>query len=58
MATEGALGEPPSWWGTLAAARYLGVAPWELGAAPLKWKHRAIAAMDAEAHAREVRGSG
>lgn len=55
LATEGAMCAPPSWWRVVSAARYLGVAPWELARQPTFWTDAAHEAMAAEAHAREVR---
>lgn len=43
----------PEWWPRLVAARYLGVPPWE--PIPEAWVGRALAALEAEEHAREVR---
>lgn len=48
------MGSVPPWYPIVAAARYLGVSPWELENASLLWMHRAIAAQNAEAHAEEM----
>ena len=50
------MGSLPSWWNTYVAAKQLGVAPWELEAAPAFWTARALAAREAEAHARNPTG--
>lgn len=42
--TDGAFGEIPEWWNVVQAARYLGVAPWDLLAQPTIWTHIALAA--------------
>lgn len=44
----GGLARPPSWYLTMRAARYLGVAPWELMDAPAFWRHAALQAERAE----------
>ena len=44
------MGEVPSWYRLLKAAKYLEVAPWELARQPLAWVHRAEAAQEAEEH--------
>ncbi|HPD40015.1 MAG TPA: hypothetical protein PLD43_00470 [Anaerolineae bacterium] len=49
----------PDWYLEMAAATRLGVAPWELDEVSIEWRHRALAALDAEAKAakdRERRG--
>lgn len=48
------MGECPSWYRLLKAAKYLGVPPWELAKQPHTWVNMAEAAQDAEAHARAV----
>lgn len=48
------MGSPPSWYRLLDAARYLGVAPWDLASQPIAWVHMAESAQDAEAHARAI----
>lgn len=47
------MGDVPEWYSLIAAARYLGVAPWDLVDRPTAWAHMANAAMDAEHRARE-----
>lgn len=47
------MGELPGWYRLLRAARWLGVAPWELAQQPETWLHWAVAAENAEAKARE-----
>lgn len=42
----------PEWWPRMVAARYLGVPPWE--PIPEAWIGRALAALEAEDHAREI----
>lgn len=49
------MGEVPSWYRVVRAARYLGVAPWDLERAPMSWVSRAEAAMAAEQEARDKR---
>ena len=48
------MGETPHWYPLVAAARYLGVDPWDLFYQPTYWIHRAVAAQNAEAHAQEM----
>jgi len=45
----------PDWYAELQAARYLGVAPWELRRQSIGWTNLALAAMDAEAKATKDR---
>lgn len=45
----------PAWYPNLRAARYLGVAPWELEQMPVVWRYRALAAQDAENMAENER---
>lgn len=47
------MGECPTWYRLLVAAKYLGVPPWELQAAPWRYVLQAEAAMSAEAAARK-----
>ena len=47
------MGEPPDWYIHIRAARYLGVAPWELSEQPVFWRAAALAAESAENDARE-----
>ena len=42
------MGEAPDWWFHLRAARYLGVAPWDLAEQPLFWRNIALIAEDVE----------
>jgi hypothetical protein len=44
--------EPPDDWVLIRAAKYLGVAPWDLEYAPVEWLHRAVAYAAAEEGAR------
>lgn len=46
------MGECPSWYRLIRAAKYLGVAPWVLAEKPHTWVNMAEAAQDAEAHAQ------
>ncbi len=55
------MGEAPSWYFTLKAAKYLGVAPWDLLERPVWWQEVALAAEAAEAAAskqQQSRGGG
>jgi len=45
------MGQAPDWYLLLRAARYLGVAPWELAQRPTTWRDWALAAEQAEAQA-------
>jgi hypothetical protein len=47
------MGEAPDWYSHIRAARYLGVAPWELSEAPAFWRAAALEAESAEFAARE-----
>ena len=47
------MGELPDWYTTLRAAKYLGVAPWDLALQPLVWEQWAIEALAAEGAAEE-----
>jgi hypothetical protein len=42
------MGEIPDWYSHLSAAKYLGVAPWELGEQPVFWRNAALVAADVE----------
>jgi hypothetical protein len=42
------MGSVPSWYSLIAAARYLGVAPWDLAAQPIAWQEMALMAHRAE----------
>lgn len=55
LASEGQFGEAPPWYAELQAARYLGVAPWELAERSVGYLNLALAAMDAEARAARDR---
>lgn len=48
------MGVAPSWYRLLKAAKYLGVAPWDLAAKPLTWVNMAEEAQAAEAHAEAI----
>lgn len=47
------MGDPPDWYLHMRAAKYLGVAPWELSEAPVFWRSAALEAESAENRARE-----
>lgn len=49
------MGEVPSWYPLLQAAKYLGVAPWELATKPQWWTSIALAAEAAETGAQKDR---
>jgi hypothetical protein len=49
------MGEMPWWYPLLVAARYLGVAPWELAQQPIFWKRVALQARRSEEKAQEQR---
>ncbi len=49
------MGEAPEWYFTLRAARYLGVAPWELERQSIRWQYRALTAETAETRAQRDR---
>ena len=53
--TDGRMGSAPAWYYLLRAARYLGVAPWDLAARPVWWQEIALAAEAAEAAASRQR---
>jgi len=48
------MGVLPEWYVLLRAARYLGVAPWDLLEQPLAWREWALAAEGAENAAHEA----
>jgi hypothetical protein len=54
LATEGKMGHCPDWYLVMAVAKYLGVAPWEMLAAPMWWQDKALVAMTAENEAQEI----
>ncbi len=45
----------PDWYPLIAAARYLGVAPWELMEQSIWWQEKALIAQSAEAGALKIR---
>jgi hypothetical protein len=59
LASGGQQGSAPPWFETVQAARYLGVAPWELNpeshAKRQHWQERAVIALRAEAVAQQMR---
>lgn len=44
----------PDWYGHIQAAKYLGVAPWDLLKASFWWRDKAIIAMSAEEEANNI----
>ncbi len=49
------MGQIPDWYRTRAAAKGMGVAPWELAAQPLVWQEWELTAQAAEAAAQRER---
>jgi hypothetical protein len=49
------LGKCPDWYITITAAKYLGVAPWDLIKQPYHWTDWAIESQQAEAKAEQDR---
>lgn len=47
----------PKWYAVIQAAKYLGVAPWELLEQSIYWEDKAFIAMTAEQEARKILGS-
>jgi hypothetical protein len=47
------MGSCPHWYGLIRAAKYLGVAPWDLAAQPVTWMDWALAAEQAEIIAQQ-----
>ncbi|MBX6770885.1 MAG: hypothetical protein IRY83_04115 [Chloroflexi bacterium] len=45
------MGHPPEWYLLIRAARYLGVAPWELARQSSVWRDWALISQSAEAEA-------
>lgn len=45
---KGEMGEAPSWFNLIRAARYLHVPPWDLARKPIWWINAALATMAAE----------
>lgn len=54
MATGGEAGDLPDEYLLIRAARYLGVAPWELARQPLCWTHWGLTFELADRRAREI----
>lgn len=44
----------PDWYPLLRAAKYLGVAPWDLANQPILWQQVALVAEAAEAEAKQA----
>jgi len=44
----------PDWYPVVQAAKYLGVAPWELMQQSIYWRDKALIAMTAEYQAQEI----
>jgi len=53
LATDGLIGEPPDWYALIQAAKYLGVAPWDLIEQSVFWTDKALIAMSAEHSAQK-----
>lgn len=54
MASGGALGDVPSWYANVQAAKWLGVPLFQsLNDVPIVWRDRALAAMSAESDGRD-----
>lgn len=51
------MGKAPDWYLFLRAAKYLGVAPWDLAIRPVWWRNIALEAEAAEAGAQKHRAS-
>lgn len=49
------MGDCPAWYPVMQAAKYLGVAPWELMEQSIWWRDKALIAMSAENEAQEIR---
>jgi hypothetical protein len=47
------MGEAPDWYFHLRAAKYLGVAPWELSDQPVFWRNAALTAENVEGQYQE-----
>jgi len=45
----------PDWYALVQAAKYLGVAPWDLMRQSIYWQDKALIALSAEHDAREIR---
>lgn len=45
----------PNWYRLIQAAKYLGVAPWDLAQRPVWWMNIAVAAQNAEHAAEQAR---
>lgn len=48
------MGTCPEYVGLYQAARYMGVAPWELARQSIWWKNKALTIMQAEANAQKI----
>ena len=48
LLTDGGLGALPDWYPLIRAAKYLGVAPWDLLQQPLFWQQKALLAEKVE----------
>jgi hypothetical protein len=55
LAHDGKMGSVPDWYRVLRAAKYLGVAPWELLEQPAIWLEWALTAESAENKAERTR---
>jgi len=45
----------PDWYSLMQAAKYLGVAPWDLMARSVWWRDKAVIAASAEAQADDIK---
>lgn len=52
--TDGKVGEPPTWYRTVRAAKFLGVAPWDLEQQSMFWVHAAETAQSVEAEVQKA----
>jgi hypothetical protein len=51
---DGQVGRCPEYFGLFQAAKYLGVAPWELAKQSIWWQNKALVIMQAEYNARKI----
>lgn len=57
LASEGKFGEVPEEYALVQAAKYLGVAPWDLAERPQWWTNLALTFSSAEAQAEKQRSA-
>ncbi len=55
LAMDGAVGRVPEWYMLVRAAKYLGVAPWEMLDRPTYWMEWALMGEAAENEAEKIR---